>query len=1087
MIEIEDVLKNDFTKDLCIFDSIHDFWKERARKKKSSEEDDEDEVDETSLEKTKTKLLSNIGEALNTQVQNVNSLLQQLTNNYVNSSTSKYEQTVRAYCETNPFMEKVGEYLTYDDIIQKKGNWDGLIRGSSNMISVEPGKKYNSFNAVMADKKQNVVAEFILKYMFPQSGGSSNTYITFDAKTGIMREIFRDIEQVFHLITPANIADSATTSINRLHNGRNVFYFPNEKVHTFHSNYFTGDNTVIELVNTGFSDKNNYGFQLKITPKGGNPLVFPFSANQNSGPSVNYLVDLLLGKQTQSKNMVNLDKLKNHTNLIDNGILFDLKRGGDYEQVNSAKIVKGELGNVILSTIDILCSVYARCIHQPVIRHLNDNLEIYRFSDEALKDKEMGELIQLKFKTLKLIQNLTLIKNVVENKLVNELYDFQQKCVEFIQNGHFYFLVNVKHLESGKKVEQSVPEKIVEELVKHRLTDILSMFKEVGEDTEKLKSQLEKVQIEPILGEINVLTSLIETYGSKIEKIPLQQFIQTYNVNSIIQKYEITTATSGTKRGEFQLIDQINQFIQKISTVFTLTNTESKILSSGKSPLGLEGVELAKSVRGGGGGGSILCFTHIQEISSIQWVGKKYFELADALFKLERILTRPRHPSFYSVLKDAGYFNCVNSIYSQYYHSSSGEKAYNLLSPPKTEDKDIDKWFGELLSNASVELKKNVKQTLKNKTLAKPETVKPLKPSQSSFITTKKIPTTTTKGKTRVSVSKAPRRKRGGGDGDGDDDEVNVDVGVYQYYDLNDLLADISSQSASFIESIMTKYMEKQRGTSVSTKPSDPHTEGGTIQYTKQTRKRGRSRLEASIERTPKRTKYIKANSRTKSRTMKQRKTPTLKNEIYPPEQMNTQQKMVSEFIVYLKENHLNEISELMEKLSFQLEMGIVSLHNNTKGLYTYKPTMVELYLLCVLSMNKGAFQDNLFLKKEQNKDIFREVSVSRLENRLNDVGTKYAFASEKIPPEIINILVLTLVDNLLQPNKTGYFSEFIDNLVVSLRRKQINGRSFETKQSWEKVMDIFYILIHCVSNNTFVPPREVINLMNGGNGCGNS
>lgn len=978
MVEITNVLKNKFTQDLCIYDSIHDFWKERG-----NTHDDDDLVDNVSLEKTRAILLKLFSSYTNAPVSNINQFLQLMTNHNVSSATSNYENSVKTYYETQPIMSTTTEYLTYDDIINGRSGWDGIVGGVSNAVCIELGKKYNSFAAIMADKKQNVVAEFILKYMFPNQ--NTNVYLTFDAKTGIMRSLFREIEQVFHLITPANIADSASTSFNRLRNGRNVFQFPGQSIHTFHSNLFSS-NTEMKFENKGFNDKNNYGFALSIKPaSGGSEMVFPFSAKQSSGPSVNYLVDLLLNKPTNSKTMLNLENLKKQKSLIDNGILFDLKRSGDYEQVNAAKVISKELGNIIVSTIDILCSVYARTIHQPVIRHLGEKLYLYRFSNLGPVDKETADLIQLKFKVLKLIQNLGLIKNTINNQLVNELHDFYISIHTFLKYGKFLLPPNLKEMKTSV-VTQTVPEKIVELLLKHRLFDVLSSFQILKSEITTLKSNV-STNADEIEADIDILTRLIDVYGDKINKPELKQYIQTYNVNAIVKKYEIETAV-GKKSINFNLVEKINKFIQTLVSVFTLSNSQSKILGQGGSALGLN-VFITERIN------SDVYLTGLTEISSIKFAPKKYLELCDSLFKLERVLSRPRHPSFQSILTDADYYGQLSAIYESYSNKSMGQTIFNIMTPVKTSDEAIQSWFNALITKLQAKMPSN-------------RAINELDLYKVSAATKRKI----------ESIAEPVKRTRRGGS-----------ENMYQYIDLNDLLADICSQSASYIESAMTQFMHSN-----------------SIKSMLQT---GRSKTRRTESRT---------RTKTRSKTRK-----------------SIQSNNVSRFIDYLINEHSNEIADLMEHLAIHFENGLVSMHNEVSDLYTYNPSETELYLLCILNMNRN--NSDLMLPIEQTADIFGNIDTHHLKTRLNDIGTKYALASH-IPPQTMNCLMLTLLDNMMQTNKTGYFNKFIEDLTRALRSKQVNGRAFETEQDWSRVQTVVYVLIHCISINKFVPPKEVLKLL---------
>jgi hypothetical protein len=393
--------------------------------------------------------------------------------------------------------------------------------------------------------------------------------------------------------------------------------------------------------------------------------------------------------------------------------------------------------------------------------------------------------------------------------------------------------------------------------------------------------------------------------------------------------------------------------------------------------------------------------------------GKKYLELCDSLSKLERVLNRPRHPSFHSILTDAGYFKQLNAIYQSYFNGDYGENVYNLLSPHKYEDNQIKSWYKSLLSNTN-------KLKISHNKLSKPQPIKKININKRTQILS---PIATNQVNAPFQSPQRPTRKsrrinklRGG----------DSDVTIYQYMDLNDALADICFMCASYVESVMGEYMMRENKTKSKSKSMSN-----------------------------------KTRSKSRTRSPGTRRTRSMASH-------------VSNLVEYLIDNHQSQISDIMDKVSYTFEMKILSMYNQVDGLYEYVPSEVELYLLCVLYMNKNKNQENLSYMLSQNEDIFGEIDKKRLEVPLNDIGTKYAFMAN-VPPEIANILVFTLLDNILQKNKTGYFNKFVSDLV---KQKQIVGRSFDTKHNWSKVIDIVYVLTHGVSNNKFVIPQEVRQLL---------
>ena len=99
----------DFQK-LYIFDTLHDFWKER-KTKTNNNEDDDDAPDESKKDFIRNFLLNFLyskyfNESPSFTVKNspvfgkyINELLSNLTGNYVTSVTSDYERTVEEYYE----------------------------------------------------------------------------------------------------------------------------------------------------------------------------------------------------------------------------------------------------------------------------------------------------------------------------------------------------------------------------------------------------------------------------------------------------------------------------------------------------------------------------------------------------------------------------------------------------------------------------------------------------------------------------------------------------------------------------------------------------------------------------------------------------------------------------------------------------------------------------------------------------------------------------------------------------------------------------------------------------------------------------
>lgn len=458
---------------LRIYDSVHDFWKKRDSKSIS---EDEEGVSIDLLEFIRDDLNAKIydvrgkignqttSERGSPRTSPISTQLQTLSNDNnvitVGSATSSFEITVQDYFESHPLYkqylyEETRLRISYQDIIEPfmtsppfiftedKENgipdtWKPYIRNNATQRILEiydkPSNDNTGFKDMLYDDdKKNYINTFILCYMYGawepsfmnKDDSAPKAFLTFDAAGKYVKKLFKDDNRVHNLITPQNIADSATTSFNQL-NDRIKFYFPvNEtKTNTFTvtSDIFNRENSRlpnpidIAFVNDGFNEQNRYGFNINLAvtqqnqgsnaPKKYSSNVV-FTEQAKEGPSVNYLasfmqtlnassdtafqtlsvakkntlVDIVTPLQT-IYNSIPDAKLKKTmlSHIQDSGILYDLKRMGDHEQCEAAH----QFGRTdtsaptILVTLDRLCSVYARFLEQPCIFHNNDTLVLYR-------------------------------------------------------------------------------------------------------------------------------------------------------------------------------------------------------------------------------------------------------------------------------------------------------------------------------------------------------------------------------------------------------------------------------------------------------------------------------------------------------------------------------------------------------------------------------------------------------------------------------------------------------------------------------------------------------------------------------------
>ena len=286
--------------------------------------------------------------------------------------------------------------------------------------------KFEYENAFPQNNKK--VATNLLKWFFPEKKGTGGIGFNFDAASGsIIKKLMSPLNEktsgfyTSQIITPQNILDSAITDYYAFEENKQFLLFNDNTGRTEYvmptllefSNLFTEDYGNFSLHNKT-SAKSPFGFDWVFTPTPRTaPIIFD-NANErrDTGPSVTFLGSLIYcwlkseshpetllecwNKQesaiVNSKMISPLPIIKNilkakHGEIIPR-LLFDIKRMGDYEQVNSVYYYNTNKENeytTIFVTIDRLCALYSRLLGNPTILVTGKNLWCYRGSD-ILKD-----------------------------------------------------------------------------------------------------------------------------------------------------------------------------------------------------------------------------------------------------------------------------------------------------------------------------------------------------------------------------------------------------------------------------------------------------------------------------------------------------------------------------------------------------------------------------------------------------------------------------------------------------------------------------------------------------------------------------
>lgn len=426
---------------LGILDTYHDFCKGERKKKSAGKEDETADkrvtIMRTYLPKLLHKTYGNFGKD-DDYTQNIKTI----SNNKITSVSKIEHQTIELFEEKYKDQIKANpetrEVITMKQILDAYGAdfneetnplWKRFKTNEAN-CELEIQKDGMDLDEVKCRK----LANFILNYFF-FSSTEKDVHLTFDAADGTVGEIFRDIQTVKNIIFPQTIADSATTSLNVL-KGRCDYIFPSATNEiNFQSNAFSNTDYRIYFKNnetSPFGNSNPYGFsiviELRSDPR--KKVEVPFSSTQTEGPSVNYIIDILNTLQLAKNDSVKLQKISKKSSIVNlglaldkypplkrelftgiknktNGILPDLKRGGDHEAVNAAKyVVDNQYPLTIFTTIDMLCALKARKEKVNCIWQTSERLVLYRFPTVLKEDREKYSFVIKAQDTLDLIEKI---------------------------------------------------------------------------------------------------------------------------------------------------------------------------------------------------------------------------------------------------------------------------------------------------------------------------------------------------------------------------------------------------------------------------------------------------------------------------------------------------------------------------------------------------------------------------------------------------------------------------------------------------------------------------------------------------------
>jgi hypothetical protein len=415
---------------LAVADTIHDFWDgyrgiDNDDAKKSIRASIEAILETKDVKCKKENNEKDYGITLQRCLLGLN----QSKRGQFNVTTNEIEDRTIEYFESLGLPSRT-KILRYEEIVINNDTLDNI-----DVLEIVKGK---------VDPKKGIdlkpVADFILNFLVGSSYKTKYTRFTFDMAQAMVGAIFRNHPQVKGLITPMNIADSATTNLEKLGLELDDYLFPKSQGSNYYEserNLLSKDSYQIQLEERGnsvFSGKTPFNFDY-IVKREGVEVRGHFGDDVKQGTSLNELLKLHLHakeglnytpitSKTLSVNFNNIwGGIKKDISSNESSIFLNMKRGGDQDQVDGAYIAnlnKDRPLNVVMVTGDRLCALASRLRGQMTILQNSYNVKVYRA--RALTDAQKQELEE-KYNDFKdnIIKEVIQQKNELKGKLTQFL------------------------------------------------------------------------------------------------------------------------------------------------------------------------------------------------------------------------------------------------------------------------------------------------------------------------------------------------------------------------------------------------------------------------------------------------------------------------------------------------------------------------------------------------------------------------------------------------------------------------------------------------------------------------------------------
>jgi len=419
-------------------------------------------------------------------------------------------------------------------------------------IDLETGEDWNRDYSV---QDKICIGVFMLNFFFPPTNPDDNTttptYITFDANSNIPSKIFGLLDQTVNLVTPMNIADSATTGESHLSidksqkraGVKNKYSFPNQtsapdaNEYTYTSNLYTSNKIVLSKKNRDavYDEITKYDFNIKINTT----IAMNFNNDEKSGPSVTYLSNLISNPQTSSpeNKMVNLNKYVSNLKSLDNkSILLDLKRSGDWEQCNSAYVINNNgvsplKGRVILCSLDRLCALYSRCIGQSTIWHNGTHMKLYRYPKPLSRSEQDALLLS--------IQSAKSAKDREAETILTRLLKYLQEKIDYF-NTQTMNDIGVTGINGGSSINSWIIS-IANQLLRKSIIFLRELIE--NNNSQILLINNTNITFSTILKKL--LTDISISSGQAINILNFEPFFETFN------NFTLNKTTNKLDKGKF--------------------------------------------------------------------------------------------------------------------------------------------------------------------------------------------------------------------------------------------------------------------------------------------------------------------------------------------------------------------------------------------------------------------------------------------------------------------------------------------------------------------------------------------------------